>query len=98
MTSQRSAAYRRVMATLRDLGPAKLHDAEQSRIRYAADCLLFCDELLGSAAARAALEDLHDLTERLVESGRWTAERAGRLFDDVWSCGPGVNVPVRAAA
>jgi hypothetical protein len=98
MTPQRSAAYRHVMATLRDLGPAKLHGDEESRIRYAADCLLFCDDLLGSPPARAALEDLHHLTERLVESGRWTVARAGRLFDDVWSCGPGVNVPVRAAA
>jgi hypothetical protein len=89
MTSQRSAAYGRVMRTLRELGPAKLLADEQDRIRHAADSLLFCRDLLSSPAARAVLADVDLLTERLVESGRWTAERAGRLYDDVWACGPG---------
>jgi hypothetical protein len=91
MTGPRSAAYGRVMHTLRDLGPAKLLADEQDRIRHAADCMLFCRDLISSPVTRAVLADLEMLTDRLVESGRWTAERAGRLFDDVWACGPGVG-------
>jgi hypothetical protein len=98
MTALRAAAYGRVMRTLADLGPAKLLQAEQRRIRHAADCMLFCSDLVASPATRAVLADLHALTERLVESGRWTAERAGRLFDDVWACGPGAAIPQRIAA
>ena len=41
MSPERSNAYRRVMKTLDDMGPSKLLDGEQQRIRYAADNLVF---------------------------------------------------------
>jgi hypothetical protein len=98
MTSQRARAYGRVTRTLRDLGPAKLLPAEQARIRNAADTLVFCADLDSCPAARAELADLYTLRDHLVASGRWTPERASRLLDDVWACGPGLDVPLAAAA
>ena len=41
MTPDRSSAYGRVIKTLSDMGPSKLHDLERMRIRNAADTLLF---------------------------------------------------------
>jgi hypothetical protein len=86
MTSDRSRAYARVSKTLADVGPAKLHDLEQRRIRNAADALVFArpDEY----EALAALVDIERLTEELIRSGRWTPERAWRLVDDIAACGP----------
>ena len=87
MTSERSLAYGRVMKTLEDLGPAKLHDTERQRVRDAADALLFApDADPGTEIARG---DVEDLVHGLVESGRWTRETATRLADDVAACGPG---------
>ena len=45
MSPERSNAYRRVMKTLDDLGPSKLLETEQQRIRYAADNLIFAGDL-----------------------------------------------------
>ena len=98
MTSKRARAYARVMVTLRDLGPAKLLPAEQSRIRLAADTLLFCADLAGDPSARATCADVDALCAHLSRSGRWAPERAGRLFDDLWACGPGLSTPLAAAA
>jgi hypothetical protein len=87
MTSERSLAYGRVMKTLEDLGPSKLHDAELQRVRDAADALLFAaDEDPGAELARG---DVDILVAGLVESGRWTRETAMQLVDDVTACGPG---------
>ena len=85
MTTERTQAYGRVIKTLEDLGPAKLQAAEQDRIREAADTLIFATDL---DEARAALEDVDALAEHLVESGRWTSERADRLVQDLLACGP----------
>ena len=41
MTSERTQAYGRVVRTLQDVGPTKLHAAEQERVRDAADTLIF---------------------------------------------------------
>jgi hypothetical protein len=98
MTSQRARAYARVMVTLRDLGPAKLLPAEQSRIRLAADTLLFCADLLGDASARTACADADELCAHLARSGRWMPQRADALFDDLWACGPGHSSSLAAAA
>jgi hypothetical protein len=98
VTAPRAAAYGRVMRTLADLGPSKLLSDEQRRIRHAADCMLFCSDLVASPATRAVLVDLNTLVDRLVDSGRWTDERAGRLFDDVWACGPGAGIAQQIAA
>jgi hypothetical protein len=91
MTSERTQAYGRVVKTLEDVGPAKLLADEQERIREAADTLIFAP---GADEARAALEDVEALAEHLVGSGRWTAERAQQLLDDLVACGP---APVSAS-
>jgi hypothetical protein len=85
MTSDRTQAYGRVVKTLEDLGPAKLQPIEQERIRDAADTLIFASDL---DEARAALEDVEALGEHLVATGRWTAERAEQLVQDLLACGP----------
>src|SRR5690349_3773448 len=86
MTSERSLAYGRVMKTLEDLGPAKLHDLERQRVRQAADTLLFATPEEPDVVD--ALSDIEQLTRFLVDSGRWNAETAARLADDVSACGP----------
>jgi hypothetical protein len=85
MTSERAQAYGRVMQTIADLGPSKLHSSEQDRIRDAADTLLFCED---SACASTALSDIRELTGVLVESGRWIDETAERLLGDLEGTGP----------
>jgi hypothetical protein len=86
MTSDRSRAYTRVMKTVEDMGPAKLHELERRRVRTAADTLIFAGP--GELAAFRALDDVEDLMRHLVDSGRWTAERAGELVVDLAACGP----------
>ncbi|MCP9490001.1 MAG: hypothetical protein MSC31_09005 [Solirubrobacteraceae bacterium MAG38_C4-C5] len=81
-TSERSQAYGRVMRTLADLGPAKLLADEQDIIRESADELLF-----DSPEAPAAMQAVDDLAQRLVDSDRWSQERADQLVDDIASCG-----------
>ena len=88
MTSDRADAYRRVLTTLHELGPTKLWPPEQACIREAADTLLFSGDLDGEAA-RAAFAAVARLSDRLVESGRWTDSRVRDLLDDIWACGPG---------
>ena len=98
MTSDRARAYARVMKTLRDIGPATLQSCEQAVTRHAADALLFCGNITDDRSARAAYSAFGALQERLVASGRWTLERANAVADDVWGCGPGLDVPLRRAA
>jgi hypothetical protein len=86
MNSDRTQAYGRIVKTLEDLGPAKLLDGEQIRIRDAADTLIFASD--ADRDVLAAVEDVQTLAEHLVESGRWTDERAAKLVDDVSACGP----------
>ena len=76
MNSERTQAYGRVVRTLEDVGPTKLHATEQERIRDAADTLIFAATL---EEAREALEDVDALAEHLVATGRWTEERAAEL-------------------
>ncbi len=97
MTPERSHAYRRVLHTLRELGPCKLQDDEQDRVRLAVDSLIFARDLTEDAAAQAALEDTGRLCHDLVESGRWEQVTALRLFEDVSQCGPS-RVPELEAA
>jgi hypothetical protein len=86
MTTDRSHAYARVTKTVADLGPAKLHDLEERRIRDAADVLVFAGTPDGETLA--ALDDIEQLVQELISCGRWTPQRAGRLADDVAACGP----------
>jgi hypothetical protein len=97
MTPDRSTAYGRVMRTLADVGPAKLHDLERQRLRNAADTLLF--SATHEPAACEALADMEHLAAALVDSGRWLPESAQELADDVAACGPSfAEVPVMAPA
>jgi hypothetical protein len=91
MNSERAQAYGRIVATIEDIGATKLQTAEVERIRAAADTLLFSEDL-DAPGARDALADAEALTEALVESDRWTEERAARLFDDLAQCGPIAHV------
>jgi hypothetical protein len=85
MTSERTQAYGRVLHTLEDVGPTKLHDSEQERIREAADTLIFAATL---DEARDALRDIDALAEHLASSGRWSAQRTAELAQDIVACGP----------
>jgi hypothetical protein len=89
MTSERTQAYGRVMRTLDDVGPTKLHESEQDRIREAADTLIFA---AAAEEAEAALADVEALCEHLVATDRWSAERAVDLARDVAACGPLAHV------
>jgi hypothetical protein len=89
MNSERTQAYGRIVRTLQDVGPTKLHEAEQEQIRDAADTLIFAATY---EEARATLEAVDALTEQLVESGRWSEERAAGLAHDLTACGPVASV------
>ena len=82
--SERSEAYGRVIRTLRNIGPTKLLPHEQDIIREAADTLLFTEDPPADADAVAAIEAV---AAHLVETERWTADRASLLVDDVLACG-----------
>jgi hypothetical protein len=97
MSPERSQAYRRVMHTLDELGPSKLLDEEQDRIRHAADNLIFASGLGDDGSAQAALDDASQLCRALVESGRWEKVTAGRLASDLRACGPEPSTSLRAA-
>jgi hypothetical protein len=87
MTSRRSQSYGRVMATLRAMGDTKLHEDERAQIREAADALLFCDDM-DAGEGRLALDGIVELSDELIESGRWLPDTAERLVEDVAGCGP----------
>lgn len=88
MNSERSQAYGRVMRTLADLGPAKLHASEQDLIRDAADTLLFAED----ESAERALAEVEDLAATLVESDRLLEETAEQLLRDLEDTGPATAV------
>jgi hypothetical protein len=85
------------MNTLDDIGPSKLFDSEQQRIRYAVDNLIFSRDLSIDVEACDALEDVAALCRALVESGRWEQSTAIRLIDDVCECGPATPIVLQAA-
>ena len=97
MSPDRSQAYRRVMHTLDELGPSKLLDEEQDRIRHAADNLIFASDLEQDGSTQAALDDAGRLCRSLVESGRWEKVTAARLSHDLRACGPETKPGLRAA-
>ena len=98
MNPERASAYRRVIHTLSELGPAKLQAAEQERIRYTADNLILCADLVDDDAARDSLEDTELLFEVLVQSGRWERDTADQLIADLRGCGPELPVDLTQAA
>jgi hypothetical protein len=98
MNPERAHAYSRVIHRLDDLGPIKLQAAEQERIRYTADSLVLCADLLEDDAARDSLEDTELLCEVLVQSGRWERSTADELIDDLRACGPELPLDLSTAA
>ncbi|HYM59101.1 MAG TPA: hypothetical protein VES79_14145 [Solirubrobacteraceae bacterium] len=86
MNPERTQAYGRIVRTLEEIGPVKLLDTELTRIREAADTLIFASDVEGDV--RVAIDDIRALADHLVESGRWSFERATALVDDVSACGP----------
>lgn len=97
MSPERAQAYRRVIQALTELGPAKLQPAEQERVRYTADSLVLCADLMEDDAARDSLEDTELLFEVLVQSGRWERVTADQLIDDLRACGPELPLDLSAA-
>jgi hypothetical protein len=85
MNTERTQAYGRVIRTLEDVGPTKLHESEQERVRNAADTLIFATAL---DEAREVLADIDALAEHLAATGRWSEERATELAQDILACGP----------
>ncbi|HEY4830247.1 MAG TPA: hypothetical protein VIH85_26015 [Solirubrobacteraceae bacterium] len=85
------------MKTLEDIGPSKLLEQEQQRIRYAADNLIFSQNLENDIEAQTALIDVEDLCRTLVETGRWEDVSATRLADDLFQCGPAKPAILQAA-
>jgi hypothetical protein len=88
MTRLRADAYRRVIQTLREVGPVKLWPREQACIREAADAMVFCGDPGDDIAAHLALFDAVELVDDLIGAERWTPERANRLLEDIRACGP----------
>ena len=88
MNSERSQAYGRVMKTLADLGPAKLHGDEQDVIRDAADTLLFSED----ETAEQALTRVEELMSAMVESDRILQDTAEQLLRDLEDTGPATVV------
>lgn len=97
MSPERTQAYGRVMHTLNELGPSKLLNEEQDRIRDAADNLIFAVDGVSDPSVAEALQNAESLCTSLVESGRWTEITAARLLKDLRECGPDA-VPARQAA
>ena len=97
MSPERTHAYARAMKTLSQLGPTKLLDVEQERIRVAADNLIFSSDLLDDVAAQEAVEDVERLCRALVASGRWEQITATRLAGDLYACGPTRETALQAA-
>lgn len=97
MSPERTQAYRRVVKVLDDLGPSKLQNSEQDRIRTAADNLIFASAPGEDALAHAALEDVRDLCTALIDSGRWERVTAERLLSDLEHTGPAPASELKAA-
>jgi hypothetical protein len=90
VTGERAQAYGRVVKTLEDLSATKLQPAEVAVIRETADTLLFSEDAREPAVG-AALEAAREVTRNLVESERWTEDRARSLGDDLLACGPSLQ-------
>ena len=85
MTNERTQAYGRVVQTLDELGayqaPARRAGSHPRRRRHP-HLRLDLDE------AREALQDMGDLADHLLASGRWLEERIDMLVANLLACGP----------
>ena len=64
-----------------------LHDLGPAKLRSP-------EQALTRLAAFSAFDDMCD---RLVATGRWTPQRADEFADNVWACGPALEMTLRAA-
>jgi hypothetical protein len=97
MSPERAQAYGRVARTLKDLGQVTLEAGEEDQIRWAADQLIFSNDLGRDVAAHNALQDAVQLCRALVEDGRWESSTATRVASDLCNCGPGRPAELKAA-
>jgi hypothetical protein len=88
VTSRRAEAYGRVIRILEGPDAWQLRPDEVTRIREAADSLVFCEDVDLDSDARDAADEIADLAVDLVESGRWDEDTAECLVSDVLACGP----------
>jgi hypothetical protein len=88
VTTRRAEAYGRVVRILNGPDGEELRPEELTRIRTAADSLVFCDDVELDSDARDAADEIADLAVELVESGRWDEDTAEALVSDVLACGP----------
>jgi hypothetical protein len=88
VTSRRAEAYGRVVRILEGPDAQQLRPDELTRIREAADSLVFCEDVDLDPDARDAADEIADLAVELVESGRWDEDTAESLVSDVLACGP----------
>lgn len=84
MNPQRARAYGRVIERIRDCQQSRLLEAEQQRIREAADTLLFCE----GEPSSTEVGDIGALVQSLVDSARWSQATAEALVCDLVACGP----------
>jgi hypothetical protein len=87
MNQQRSESYLKVIAVLDSEGGVTLRPDEASILRHAADVLFFDEE-----GRSEAMDAAKEVTDRLVDSERWSEERADRLSSDLDGCGALVGV------
>ncbi len=84
MTAERAEAYSRVIAIVD--GAPELRSSEERQLRGAADALLFA--AAPTAETSEALSETRAVGLALVDSGRWSPQRAGDLMAAVRACGP----------
>lgn len=87
MNKQRAESYLKVMAVLDSEGGVTLRPDETLTLRTAADVLFFDEE-----GRSEAMDAAKEVITRLVDSERWTDERADRLSSDLDGCGALVSV------
>jgi hypothetical protein len=88
VTEERARAYAQVLRLLDELASERLRADEIAAVRDAADALVFCADIGSDEEARAALDRLDEVVERVVEAGRLRAATGETLLDAVEACGP----------
>jgi hypothetical protein len=87
MNQQRAESYLKVIAVLDAEGGVTLRPDEAQILRHAADVLFFDED-----GRSEAVDSAKEVTDRLVDSERWSEERADRLSSDLDGCGALVGV------
>jgi hypothetical protein len=83
MTDERYQSYKKVIAILEKLGPAKLQADEEETLRDLAEGLLLA---VDEEKARGMILEARDQIDLLVQSGRWLPGGAADLLENIESC------------